>query len=170
MCNYESDMESVLQCDTFLFGLNDQAFISKIISEESPELTAATIRQKLKKLEAGGATAKYIKGTNMTVQKVSTKSTNKPNNKPKGKREKVGAKIHTTHKTILQKNSLNQTRNMGNHVHMGTNSRSQNPSSLVILAPASVVVTHGTDKDLIAQLQSINAENATNMAISLVNV
>ena len=59
---------------------------------------------------------------------------------------------------------------MGNHMHMGTNSRSQNPSSLVILAPASVVVTHGTDKDLIAQLQCINAENATNMAISLVNV
>ena len=59
---------------------------------------------------------------------------------------------------------------MGNHVHKGTNSRSQNPSSLVILAHASVVVTHGTDKDLIAQLQSINAENATNMAISLVNV
>ena len=32
MCNYESDMESVLQRDIFLFGLNDQAFISKIIS------------------------------------------------------------------------------------------------------------------------------------------
>ena len=59
---------------------------------------------------------------------------------------------------------------MGNHVHMETNSRSQNPSNLVILAHASVVVTHGTDKDLIAQLQGINAENATNMAISLVNV
>ena len=59
---------------------------------------------------------------------------------------------------------------MGNHVHMGTNSRSQNPSNLVILAHASVVVTHGTDKDLITQLQSINAENATDTAISLVNV
>ena len=48
MCNYESDMESVLQCDIFLFGLDDQAFISKIISEESPDVTAATVRQKLK--------------------------------------------------------------------------------------------------------------------------
>ena len=167
-------MESVLQRDIFLFGLNDQAFISKIISEESPDVTATTIRQKLKKLEAGQATAKYIKGTNMTGKDSSTEGVNQVHKQAKqqakGKREKVGTKIHTTHKTILQKSSLNQTRNMGNHMHMGTNSRSQNPSNLVILAHASVVVTHGTDKDLIAQLQSINAENATNMAISLVNV
>ena len=66
MCNYKADMESVLQRDIFLFSLNDQAFISKIISEESPDVTAATIRQKLKKLEASRATAKYIKGTNAT--------------------------------------------------------------------------------------------------------
>ena len=66
MCNYKPDMESVLQHNIFLFGLNDQAFISKIISEESPDVTAATIQQKLKKLEAGRATAKYIKGTNAT--------------------------------------------------------------------------------------------------------
>ena len=66
MCNYKPDMESVLQCDIFLFSLNNQAFISKIISEESPDVTAATIRQKLKKLEAGRANAKYIKGTNAT--------------------------------------------------------------------------------------------------------
>ena len=64
MCNYKAETESVLQCDIFLFGLNDQTFISKIISEESPDVTAATIRQKLKKLEAGRATAKYIRGTN----------------------------------------------------------------------------------------------------------
>ena len=76
MCNYESDMESVLQRDIFLFGLNDQAFISKIISEESPDVTAATIRQKLKKLEAGRATAKYIKGTNMTGKDPSTEGVN----------------------------------------------------------------------------------------------
>ena len=63
MCNYAVDTESVLQRDIFLFGLADQAFISKIISEESPGVTAATIRQKLKKLEAGRATAKYIKGS-----------------------------------------------------------------------------------------------------------
>ena len=64
MCNYKAEIESVLQHDIFLFGLNAQTFISKIISEESPDVTSATITQKLKKLEAGIATAKYIKGTN----------------------------------------------------------------------------------------------------------
>ena len=64
MCNYKAETESVLQRDIFLFGLNDQTFISKIISEESPDVTAAPIRQKLKKLEAGRSTAKYIRGTN----------------------------------------------------------------------------------------------------------
>ena len=64
MCNYKAETESVLQCDIFLFSLNDQTFISKIISEESPDITAATIRQKLRKFEAGRATAKYIRGTN----------------------------------------------------------------------------------------------------------
>ena len=48
MCNYKAETESVLQRDIFLFGLNDQTFISKIISEESPDVTAATIRQKRK--------------------------------------------------------------------------------------------------------------------------
>ena len=38
MCNYKAETESVLQCDIFLFGLNDQTFISKIISEESPDV------------------------------------------------------------------------------------------------------------------------------------
>ena len=65
MCNYKAETESVLQRDIFLFSPNDQTFISKIIIEESPDVTAATIRQKLKKLEAGRATAKYIKGTNI---------------------------------------------------------------------------------------------------------
>ena len=68
MCNYNAETESVLQHDIFLFGLNDQTFISKIISEESPDVTATTIRKKLKKLEAGSATSKYIKGTN-TISK-----------------------------------------------------------------------------------------------------
>ena len=52
MCNYKAETESVLQHDIFLLGLNDQTFILKIISEESPDVTAATIWQKLKKLEA----------------------------------------------------------------------------------------------------------------------
>ena len=64
MCNYKEEPESVLQCDIFLFGLNDQTLISKIISEESPDVTTTTVRQKLKKLESGRPTAKYIKGTN----------------------------------------------------------------------------------------------------------
>ena len=76
MCNYKADMESVLQRDIFLVGLNDQAFISKIISEESPDVTAATIRQKLKKLEAGRATAKYIKGTNATGKEPNAEGVN----------------------------------------------------------------------------------------------
>ena len=37
--------------------------MSKIISEENPEITTAQLRQKLKCMEAGHATAKYIKGT-----------------------------------------------------------------------------------------------------------
>ena len=53
MCNYKAETESVLQRDIFLFGLNDQTFILKIINEESPDVTATTIRQKLKKLEVG---------------------------------------------------------------------------------------------------------------------
>ena len=64
MCNYKAETESVLQNDIFLFSLSDQTFISKIISEESPDVTATTMRQKLKKLEAGRANAKYIRGTN----------------------------------------------------------------------------------------------------------
>ena len=63
MCNYKTEIESVLQCDIFLFSLSDQTFISKIISEESLAVTAITIRQKLKKFEAGRANAKCIKGT-----------------------------------------------------------------------------------------------------------
>ena len=51
MCNYKAEIESVLQCDIFLFGLNDQTFISKIISEESPDVTAATIRQSSRSLK-----------------------------------------------------------------------------------------------------------------------
>ena len=64
MCNYKAETESVLQHDIFLFGLNDHTFILKVISEESPDVTTTAIRQKFKKLEAGRATAKYIKGTN----------------------------------------------------------------------------------------------------------
>ena len=66
MCNYKAEIESVLQREIFLFGISDQTFIWKIISEESPDVTAATIRQKLKKLEACRAITEYIKGTTTT--------------------------------------------------------------------------------------------------------
>ena len=87
MCNYKAETESVLQHDIFLFGLNDQTFISKIISEESPDVTAATIRQKLKKLEAGRATAKYIRSTNTIGKDPTVEGVNQVQKQgnPKGK-------------------------------------------------------------------------------------
>ena len=90
MCNYKAETESVLQHDIFLFGLNDQTFISKIISEESPDVTAATIRQKLKKLEAGRATAKYIRGTNTIGKDPTVEGVNQVQKQgnPKGKGQK----------------------------------------------------------------------------------
>ena len=89
MCNYNAETESILQCDIFLFGLNDQTFISKIISEESPDVTAATIRQKLKKLEAGRA-AKYIRGTNTIGKDPTVEDVNQVQKQgnPKGKGQK----------------------------------------------------------------------------------
>ena len=90
MCNYKAEIESVQQHDIFLFGLNDQTFILKIISEELPDVTAATIRQKLKKLETGRATAKYIKATNTIGKDPTVEGVNqvrKPGN-PKGKGQK----------------------------------------------------------------------------------
>ena len=94
MCNYQAQTESVLQRDIFLFGLTDQAFISKIISEESPDVTAATIRHKLKKLEAGRATAKYIKTTAATGKDPTAENVNlvrqHGNPKAKGQKRKGG--------------------------------------------------------------------------------
>ena len=89
MCNYKAETESVLQHDIFQFGLNDQTFISKI-SEESPDVTAVTIRQKLKKLEAGRATAKYIKGTNTIGKDPTVEGVNQVQKEgnPKGKGQK----------------------------------------------------------------------------------
>ena len=116
MCNYKADIESVLQHDIFLLGLNDQTFISKIISEESPDVTAATIRQKLKKLEAGRATAKYIKGTNTIGKDPTVEGLNQvkkqDNLKGKGQKRKGWHKTHISiHKAIQQKSHLSQTPN-----------------------------------------------------------
>ena len=90
MCNYKAEIESVVQCDIFLFSLSDQTFISKVIGEESPDVTAATIRQKLKKLEAGRATAKYIKGTNTIGKDLTVEGVNQvwKQGNPKGKGQK----------------------------------------------------------------------------------
>ena len=90
MCNYKAQTKSVLQRDIFLFSLNDQTFILKIISEESPDVTAATIRQKLKKFEAGRTTAKYIKGTNTIGKDPTVEGVNKVQKQgnPKGKGQK----------------------------------------------------------------------------------
>ena len=106
MCNYKAETESVLQRDIFLFGLkdqtfisvlqrdiflfglNDQTFISKIISEELPDVTATTIRQKLKKLGAGRATA--IRGTNTIDKDPTVEGVNqvRKQGNPKGKGQK----------------------------------------------------------------------------------
>ena len=103
-CNYKAEIESFLYCDIFLFGLNDQTFISKIISEESPDVTAATIRQKLKKLEACRGTAKYIKGTN-TIGKDPTVE-NKATQKAKGKREKAGIRTQISICKAIQQKAI----------------------------------------------------------------
>ena len=61
LCNYKPEMEEVLLRDLFLFGLQDESFMSKIISEESPDVTITQLQNKLKCFKAGRATAKYIK-------------------------------------------------------------------------------------------------------------
>ena len=43
LCNYKPEMEEVLLRDLFLFGLQDESFMSKIISEESPDVTIAQL-------------------------------------------------------------------------------------------------------------------------------
>ena len=61
LCYYQPEMEEVLLRDLFLFGLQDESFMSKIISKESPDVTIAQLRNKLKQFEAGRSNAKYIK-------------------------------------------------------------------------------------------------------------
>ena len=43
LCNYKPEKEEVLLRDLFLFGLQDESFMSKIISEESPDVTIAQL-------------------------------------------------------------------------------------------------------------------------------
>ena len=101
MCNYKAETESVLQHDIFLFGLNDQTFILKIISEESRDGTAAMSGKKLKKLEAGRATAKYIKGINTIGKDPTVEGVNQVqkqgNQKGKGQKRKGWHKDSNQH-------------------------------------------------------------------------
>ena len=62
LCNYYAETEKVLLHVCFLFRLEDEYFMSKIIGEVNPEITTAQLWQKLKHMEAGCATVKYIKG------------------------------------------------------------------------------------------------------------
>ena len=58
LCNYKPEMEEVLLRDLFLSGLQDESFMSKIISEESPDVTTTQLQNKLKHFKASWATAK----------------------------------------------------------------------------------------------------------------
>ena len=140
MCDYKEETESVLQCDIFLFGLNDQTFISKIISEESPDVTAATIRQKLKKLEAGRATAKYIRGTSTIGKDPTVEGVNQVQKQgnPRGKGQ-----------TDTDKDSTNQ-----------------NLKHPLIQTYVNAVETQDTDQDSTVLHPSFSARNVTNMDIS----
>ena len=62
LCNYSAETKKVLLHDLFQFGLEDQSFMSKIISEENPKIITAKLWQKLKCMGAGCAITKYIKG------------------------------------------------------------------------------------------------------------
>ena len=83
LCNYKPEMEEVLLRDLFLFGLQDESFMSKIISEESPNVTTTQLRNKLKCFEASQATTKYIKsGDAKEVHQIKkTKKHKKPQSK-----------------------------------------------------------------------------------------
>ena len=168
MCNYKPDMESVLQHDIFLFGLNDQAFISKIISEESPDVTAATFQQKFKKLEAGRANGKYIKGTDATG--------NDPNAEGVNQVQKQGnpkAKVHNRkgwHKDSQShpaKKPLSQTLNKGSCTDKDKSHRNQNLNHQLAHTCVNIVETQDTDQDLTVLQLSTNARSARTMVTSL---
>ena len=69
LCNYSAETEKALLHDLFQFCLEDESFMDKIIREENPKITTAQLWQKLKCMEAGHATAKYIKGAEGPEQK-----------------------------------------------------------------------------------------------------
>ena len=170
MCNYKAETESVLQCDIFLFGLNDQTIISKIISEESPDVTATTIRQKLKKLEAGRATAKYIRGTNTIGKDPTVEGVNQVQKQgnPKGKGQKrkgwhkdshQHSQSHSTKKPFKPNPQQGQPHGQGQRQHKPN---LKHPS---IQTHVNAVETQDTDQDLTVLHPSFSARNVTNMDI-----
>ena len=170
-CNYKAEIESVLQRDIFLFGLSDQTFISKIISEESPDVTAATIRQKLKKLEAGRATAKYIKGISTISKDPTEEGVNQVQKQgnPKGKGQKRKGWRKDSHQHSQghpTKSHLSQTLNKGSHTYKDKNSRNQNLKCPLIKTYVNAVETQDTDQDSTVLHPSPSARNVRNMDIS----
>ena len=170
MCNYKAETESVLQHDIFLFSLSDQTLISKIISEESPDVTAATIKQRLKKLEAGRATAKYIKSTSTigkdpTVQVVNQVQ-KQGNPKGKGQKGKAGIRTHISIcKAIQQKGHLSQTFNKGSHTNKDKNSRNQNLKHSLIQTHVNAVETQGADQDSTVLHPSSSSRNVRHQQV-----
>ena len=171
MCNYKAEIESVLQCDIFLFGLNDQTFISKIISEESSDVTIATFRQKFKNLEAGRATAKYIKGTNTIGKDPTVEGVNQvqKQDNPKGK----GQKRKGWHKDSNQHSQSHPTKKpfkpnpqQGQPHGQGQNSTNQNLKCPLIQTYVNAVKTQNTDQDSTVLHPSSSARNVRNMDIS----
>ena len=171
MCNYKAETESVLQRDIFLFGLNDQTFISKIISEESPDVTAATIRQKLKKLEAGRATAKYIKGTNTIGKDPTVEGVNQVrkqgNPKGKGQKRKGWHKDSNQHlQSHPTKKPFKPNPNKGSHMDKDKNSTNQNLKCPLIQTYVNAVETQDTDQDSTVLHPGSSARNVRNMDTS----
>ena len=171
MCNYKAETESVLQRDIFLFSLNDQTFISKIISEESPDVTAATIRQKLMKLEAGRATAKYIKGTNTIGKDPTVEGVNQVqkqgNPKGKGQKRKGWHKDSNQHlQSHPKKSHLSQIPNKGSHMDKDKNSTNQNLKHPLIQTYVNAVETQDTDQDSTVLRPGSSARNVRNTDIS----
>ena len=80
LCNYSAETKKFLLHDLFLFGLEDESFMSKIISDEDPEITTAQLWKELKCMKAGHATAKYIKELRDQSNKLSTRSMEKSQN------------------------------------------------------------------------------------------
>ena len=73
LCNYPEATEQTLQRDLFLLGLDNETFMSRIIS--------AQIWQKLKKLESGKAIVKYIKQGSSTHRSTQVNQIQKKNKK-----------------------------------------------------------------------------------------